>query len=83
MKDITSPTRFVDKLHMLIRRRLWLQILVGMGLGIGTGFALSPSGGGVFADETARLVACWLALPGHIFMALIQMMVEPLVRPTR
>ena len=79
MKEITSPTRFVDKLHKLVRRRLWLQILVGMGLGIGTGLALSPSGGGVFADETARLVACWLALPGHIFIALIQMMVVPLV----
>ena len=79
MKEISSPARFVDKLHKLIRRRLWLQILLGMGLGIVAGLILSPSGGGVFAEETARLVACWLALPGHIFLALIQMMVVPLV----
>jgi len=79
VNEIGSPARFVDRLQRLIRRKLWLQILVGMGLGIGTGLLLSPSGGGVLAEETARVVACWLALPGHIFMALIQMMVVPLV----
>ena len=79
MSEIGSPARLVDKLHRLIRRKLWLQILVGMGLGIGTGLLLSPSGAGVLAEETARVVACWLALPGHIFMALIQMMVVPLI----
>lgn len=79
MKEIGSPARLVDKLNGLIRRRLWLQILIGMVLGIGTGLLLSPSGGGVLAAEPARVVACWLALPGHIFMALIQMMVVPLV----
>lgn len=79
MNEIGSPARLVDKLHKLIHRRLWLQIVVGMGLGIGAGILLSPEGGGVLAEDTARLVACWLALPGHIFMALIQMMVVPLV----
>jgi Na+/H+-dicarboxylate symporter len=50
-----------------------------MALGVGVGLALSPSGGGLFEESGARLIACWLALPGHVFMALIQMMVVPLV----
>ena len=62
-----------------VRSRLWLQVLIGMALGVGVGLALSPSGGGLFEESGARLIACWLALPGHVFMALIQMMVVPLV----
>ena len=74
-----SPTRMIDSISRLIRSRLWLQIIIGMGLGITTGLLLSPQGAAVVPEDLAPVVACWLALPGHVFIALIQMVVLPLV----
>lgn len=65
-------------LNSLIRGRLWLKILIGMALGIITGLALGPSAG--LADrEVSYIIGEWLALPGYIFLALLQMIVIPLV----
>ena len=83
MNDTTgndrSATRLIDSISRLIRSRLWLQIIIGMGLGITTGLLLSPQGAAVVPEDLAPVVACWLALPGHVFIALIQMVVLPLV----
>jgi len=76
---MASPIELLGRLQSLVRTRLWLRVLIGMAFGVATGLLLSPSGGGFLEEANARLVACWLALPGHIFMALIQMMVVPLV----
>jgi Na+/H+-dicarboxylate symporter len=65
-------------LHALIRSRLWLKILVAMFLGILTGVALGPTTGWV-RPGVAAIVGSWLALPGQIFLGLIQMIVVPLV----
>lgn len=62
----------------LLETHLWAQITLGMFLGIGAGVALGPTTGWV-APETAELVGNWLALPGHLFLVLIQMVVIPLV----
>jgi len=67
-----------EHLQSLIRGRLWAQVLVGMVLGLVTGIALGPSAGWV-APATAATISSWLALPGHLFLALIQMIVIPLV----
>lgn len=67
-----------DSLQGLVRGRLWLQVLVGMGLGILTGILIGPSVGWV-SPGTAATASDWLALPGRLFLALIQMMVIPLV----
>lgn len=75
----SSHRRLVTRLDYLLRTRLWAQILVAMGAGIALGLTLSPSGGAVVSDTTANLVATWLALPGRLFLALIQMVVVPLV----
>jgi Na+/H+-dicarboxylate symporter len=63
----------------LLEKRLWAQILVAMAAGITLGLMLSPSGGAVVSEPTANLVATWLALPGRLFLAVIQMVVVPLV----
>lgn len=83
---MSDPTRnerpstgMIDSISRLIRARLWLQIVIGMGLGIATGLLLSPQGAALVPDDVAPVVACWLALPGHVFIALIQMVVVPLV----
>ncbi len=62
----------------LIQAKLWIQVLVGMGLGIGLGFFLSPSFDFV-SRETADLVANWVAVPGYLFLVLVQMVVIPLI----
>lgn len=65
-------------LQSLVRNRLWLQVMVGMVLGIGVGILLGPSVGWL-DPRTATTVSDWLAFPGKLFLALIQMIVIPLV----
>lgn len=81
--DLAAYTRplaeLTGKLQTLIKTKLWLQITLAMVLGITVGLALSPTGFGLLAPPTAELVAGWFALPGQIFLALIQMVVLPLV----
>jgi proton glutamate symport protein len=74
-----SPRGLATRLDYLVRNRLWAQIIVAMVLGIGTGLLLSPSGGAIVPANTANAIASWLALPGNLFLALIQMVVVPLV----
>jgi len=65
-------------LQGLVRGRLWLQVLVGMVLGITVGIGLGPSVGWV-EPANATTISDWLAFPGKLFLALIQMIVVPLV----
>ncbi len=67
-----------DYLYGLVRSRLWLQVLIGMTLGICTGILIGPSAGWV-APRTAGVIGNWLALPGQLFLTLIQMIVIPLI----
>lgn len=61
-----------------VRGRLWLQVIIAMVLGISVGILLGPSVGWVpVADAT--VIGNWLALPGQLFLAAIQMIVIPLV----
>ncbi len=62
----------------LVRNRLWLQVLIGMVLGVGVGVLLGPSVGWL-DPKVAGVVGSWLALPGHLFLATLQMIVVPLV----
>ena len=62
----------------LIKGRLWVKILLAMAMGVAFGLALGPSVGWVSRDF-ATVAGHWLALPGHLFLALIQMIVLPLV----
>lgn len=66
------------QLQELVRGRLWLKILIGMLLGIITGLVLGPSTG-ILSQETSYTIGEWLALPGYLFLALLQMIVVPLV----
>jgi len=70
--------RLSGTLERLVETQLWARVLVGMAVGIGVGFALGPSAG-LVEPELARPVGNWLALPGQLFLALVQMIVVPLV----
>lgn len=71
--------QLVSRLDYLIRSRLWAQILMAMVLGTGLGLALSPTGLSMVSAQAANTAGAWLALPGRVFLALIQMVVVPLV----
>jgi len=67
-----------EYLQSLVHGRLWLQVMVGMVLGIGAGISLGPTVGWV-EPALASTISDWLAFPGKLFLALIQMIVIPLV----
>lgn len=67
-----------DYLTRLIAGRLWLKVMIGMVLGILVGALLGPSAG-LINPVTAANIGQWLALPGQLFLTLIQMIVVPLV----
>ncbi|WP_299074308.1 dicarboxylate/amino acid:cation symporter [uncultured Paraglaciecola sp.] len=74
-----GTNRLFERLDYLIRTKLWAQILIAMVLGVAVGLSLSPSGGQLVEVALASTIASWLALPGRLFLALIQMVVIPLV----
>lgn len=67
-----------DYLSGLVHGRLWLQVLIGMGAGLLVGVVLGPSVG-LVDPVTGVSVGNWLAFPGRLFLATIQMIVIPLV----
>ncbi len=62
----------------LIKGRLWVKILIGLFLGTAVGLVMGPNFGWI-PQATARTIGYWLALPGHLFLGIIQMIVIPLV----
>ncbi len=62
----------------MLEKKLWLKILIGMGLGALTGLFLGPFGG--YVDPvSAEIIGEWVALPGYIFLGLLKMIVIPLI----
>ncbi len=76
----TQPSirRLAFRLSGFVRARLWLQVLVAMAAGIATGMAIGPAGG-LLTPAHAELASNWLAMPGYLFLAMVQMIVIPLV----
>ncbi len=74
-----APEELVPKTTLWVKTHLWAQVLIGMVLGIVVGLLLSPSGAALVPTEVANSLAAWLALPGKVFLALIQMVVVVLV----
>ncbi len=75
LRNLKSLAKTVQQ---LVSGRLWAKVLIGMALGIGVGLLLGPSVGWL-SPRTAEVTGAWLALPGHLFLALIQMIVVPLI----
>ena len=73
------PLKYLSThLYSLVKGRLWLKVLIGLGAGIITGFIIgSPVN--LVDEKTASIIGNWVALPGQIFLTLIQMIVVPLV----
>lgn len=67
-----------NQLVQLVEGKLWLQVLIGLMLGLVTGIAIGP-GAGLVEPENGIIIGNWLAFPGKLFLASIQMIVIPLV----
>ncbi|MEM9195068.1 MAG: dicarboxylate/amino acid:cation symporter [Myxococcota bacterium] len=70
--------RLASGLDDLVRSHLWAQVLVGLVLGVGVGVLLGPDVG-LVSPAIAGAIVPWLALPGTLFLVLVQMIVIPLV----
>jgi Na+/H+-dicarboxylate symporter len=79
--DVLHPrplARLTVHLSALVAGRLWLKVLIGMFAGLAVGVLLGPAVGAV-DPGTGALIGNWLALPGMLFLAAVQMIVIPLV----
>lgn len=73
------PSRHLSSyLFTLVEGRLWLKVLIGMLLGLVVGTLFGPSVG-LVDPQTGATLGSWLAFPGKLFLATIQMIVIPLV----
>jgi len=62
----------------LFRDHLWAQVIAGLVLGVVVGLLMGPDIG-LLDTETASIIGSWLALPGELFLAMLQFIVVPLV----
>lgn len=76
--SIANKRALSSYLSSLVEDRLWLKVLIGMFLGLFVGILLGPSVG-LVAPDTGTTIGNWLAFPGRLFIATIQMIVIPLV----
>lgn len=76
--DLAPLRRLSDSLEHLIESQLWARVMIGLVAGIVVGGAIGPSAG-LVPPAIAAPLGSWLALPGTLFLALIQMIVIPLV----
>ena len=76
--EVKSLKSFNHYLSKLVESRLWLKVIIALFLGVGFGLLLSPQNGWI-TKETADIAGNWLALPGVLFLKLVQMIMIPLI----
>jgi len=75
IKSLKSLNHYLQK---LVEDRLWLKVIIALFLGVGLGLLLSPQNGWI-TKSTADVLGNWLALPGMLFLKLVQMIMIPLI----
>ena len=70
--------RLVGGLIKLVDNRLWLRVLLGLVLGTLLGGLLGRPAN-LLPEGTGQVIANWVALPGDLFIRLVQMIMIPLV----
>jgi Na+/H+-dicarboxylate symporter len=74
-----QPLRSLEVyLQSLVKAKLWVKVLVALFLGIAFGVVLSPETGWV-PQQISSSLGDWLALPGKLFLKLVQMIMIPLI----
>ena len=67
-----------DQFDKLVEGKLWLKVIIALALGVIFGVLMGPDLG-LLSAGTVKIIVAWLALPGQVFLAVIQMIVVPLV----
>tara|TARA_R110002072_G_scaffold274918_1_gene435978 strand:- start:257 stop:1612 length:1356 start_codon:yes stop_codon:yes gene_type:complete len=75
IKTLKSLNIYLQK---LVEGKLWLKVIIALFLGVGVGILLSPGIGWVPVSISQPL-GSWLALPGKLFLKLVQMIMIPLI----
>ncbi|MAG78576.1 hypothetical protein CL616_04395 [archaeon] len=65
-------------ISLLLKSKLWLQVLVAMLLGLAFGIMLGPDSN-LVRPELAALITDWFALPGNLFLQMIRLVIIPLI----
>lgn len=65
-------------LRGLVEAQLWVKVIVALVLGLVVGIAMSPITGWISVEASTSL-GSWLALPGKLFLKLVQMIMIPLI----
>ena len=65
-------------LQGLIEKKLWAKVIFAMALGIITGIIIGP-GFGLLPPSYSEIIGGWLAVPGSLFLKLVQMIMIPLI----
>lgn len=76
--NLQPLSRLTRNLQHLIESQLWAKVLFGLVAGVLAGILLGPDLR-LVEPALALLLVNWLALPGGLFLAVIQMIVVPLV----
>lgn len=76
--EIRSLKSFNSYLQKLVEGKLWLKVMVALVIGVGVGLLFSPQNGW-FSKSTSDTIGNWMALPGMLFLKLVQMIMIPLI----
>lgn len=78
----STETKSLKSLNTCLQNKvenlIWLKVIIAPFLGVSFGLLLSPQTGWVGKD-TANTLGNWLALPGILFLKLVQMIMIPLM----
>lgn len=75
IKTLKSLNIYLQK---LVEDKLWLKVIIALFLGVGFGLLLSPQNDWL-DNSTVSVIGSWLALPGILFLKLVQMIMIPLI----
>lgn len=78
MPDIPSLKSFYIHISRLVETKLWAKVVTGMLMGIILGLLLGRLFS-IISPQTAQWITNWLALPGMLFLRLVQMVMIPLI----
>ncbi len=76
--EIRTLKSFNSYLLKLVEKKLWLKVIIALFLGVGIGLILSPQNSWL-TKSTADAIGNWMALPGMLFLKLVQMIMIPLI----
>lgn len=78
MSEIVPLNTLEHYLQKLVKAKLWIKVVVALILGLGAGLLISPNTG-LFTEGFSQSLGSWLALPGKLFLKLVQMIMIPLI----